>query len=392
MSALSSKAELLLVTNDPSLTETGGSHAAKGLDFQRWWAVLRMVELRRMDRDFLLLFEAVQDVTELNSHSAPTAVTVYQVKKKDTGLWSWPMLTGTAVPKPVKRVAKTKSPTKATAKGTTAPFAKVGDSILGKLHRSVFAFPSMAVEGYFISNVGCNIPLAAGGNSATAMPHNLNALAPDYMKLLSDALTSLGSTSSSIPDLSKLKLKTVAIHPNDLSSPVIAAVLDMLNAKSPEHAPQARAFAEALVMKISPLGRHTQQCATFEDLVQERGFGRIEFDEALSLLQTTPDRLTLLKRLITQLQNEGLDFVNAMAIETHATRLAREQLTGITPQTQATYEFCDTWISSNPPKIPLRGWCDAALAALEGRFNDYRANEILACFLMRAVIKCVDLN
>lgn len=392
MSALSGKAELLLVANDPSLTETGGGHAAKGLDFQRWWAVLRMVELKRMDRDFLLLFEAVQDVTELNSPSVPTAVTVYQVKKKDTGLWSWSMLTGTTEPKPVKGVAKAKSSTKTLAKGATAPFAKVGDSVLGKLHRSVFAFPSMAVEGCFISNAGCNIPLATGGNSATAMPHNLNALAPSYMKLLSDALTSLGSASSLAPDLSKLKLKTVAIHPNDLSSPVVAAVLEMLNAKSPEHAPQARAFAEALVMKVSPLGRHTQQCATFEDLVQERGFSRAEFDEALSQLQAVPDRLALLRRLIAQLQNEGLDFVNVMALDTQATRLAREQLAGITPETQAMYEFCDTWIASNPPSSPFREWCDAALAALEGSFSGYRDNEMLARFLMRAIVKCVDLS
>lgn len=79
-------AELLLVANKPGLTETGGGHGAKGVDFQRWWAVLRMVELEQAGEiDFLLLFETVQDVTELDSSYTPSRARVYQVKKKDRG-------------------------------------------------------------------------------------------------------------------------------------------------------------------------------------------------------------------------------------------------------------------------------------------------------------------
>ena len=123
MTIATGAAEVLLVANKPGLTETGGGHGAKGVDFQRWWAVLRLLELEQSNApDFLLLFEAVQDVTELDSVSAPTKAAIYQVKKKDTGTWSWSVLTGTSVPKQPKAAKKTKSATSAPAAPTpTAP-------------------------------------------------------------------------------------------------------------------------------------------------------------------------------------------------------------------------------------------------------------------------------
>lgn len=74
--------EMLIVANKPGLTESGGGHNTKGVDFQRWWAILRMVEMEAEGHsDYLLLFEAVQDVTELDSSTTPTKARIYQVKE-----------------------------------------------------------------------------------------------------------------------------------------------------------------------------------------------------------------------------------------------------------------------------------------------------------------------
>ncbi|EMM6647047.1 MULTISPECIES: dsDNA nuclease domain-containing protein [Gammaproteobacteria] len=114
MTTSAGAAEILLVANKPGLTETGGGHGAKGVDFQRWWAVLRMVEMEQANEpDFLLLFESVQDVTELDSVISPTRARVYQVKKKDRGEWSWSVLTGVSSPpkkKSLKAASKAAAP------------------------------------------------------------------------------------------------------------------------------------------------------------------------------------------------------------------------------------------------------------------------------------------
>lgn len=380
-------AELLLVANKPGLTETGGGHGAKGVDFQRWWAVLRMVEMERANEpDFLLLFETVQDVTELDSVNTPTRARVYQVKKKDRGEWTWSVLTGTTAP-PKKKSSTTASKT------VTPTFTKVSDSALGKLQLSLAAFNKLPVEAYFISNAGCDIPLAAGGNAATSMPCSLADFAPEHSQLLAQALHSLSVDGSPVPDLTKLKLKRVAIHPDEPSSYVIKSALELLTQRSPPHAGQAASFVESLVTKISPLGRHTDTCSSFGDLVKQRGFARHEFISALGALETIPDQSAYLNDWLTQLQSEGMDFMVVTAMRAQAARVVREQLTGATlPVVQFLHDFCDVWLDANARGLGLRPYFEAGLAALRQDFSSFRDAELLARFAMRAIKKCVDPN
>lgn len=379
-------AELLLVANKPGLTETGGGHGAKGVDFQRWWAVLRMVELEHANEpDFMLLFEAVQDVTELDSANTPTHARIYQVKKKDRGEWSWSVLTGTTAP-PKKSKA-------ANSKAAIPTFTKVSESALGKLQLSLSAFNKLPVEAYFISNAGCDIPLATGGNAATSMPCALADFAPEHAQLLTQALHSLSATGSPVPDLTKLKLKKVAIHPDEPSSHVIKSALALLMDRSPPHAGQAASFVESLVTKISPLGRHTDTCSSFDELAKQRGFSRQDFLSALGALETIPDHSAYLSDWLIQLQKEGMDFMVVTAIRAEAARVMREQLTGATlPAVQPLHDFCDAWLDSNKRGPDLRPYFEAALAALRKEFSGFRDAELLARFAMRAIKTCVDPN
>jgi len=382
-------AEVLLVANKPGLTETGGGHGAKGVDFQRWWAVLRMLELEQSNApDFLLLFEAVQDVTELDSVSVPTKAAIYQVKKKDNGTWSWSMLTGISAPKRPKAAKKVKSAasTPAAPKPTAAPsFDKVGDSILGKLHLSLTAFEKLPAEGIFISNAGCDVPLASGANAATSLPCALSDLATDHAQILTDALHTLGAAGAPIPDLKSVRLARVAIHPDDPSAPTVTKALELLTQRSPGHAAQAQAFVESLVMKVSALGRRTATCATFADLVEERGFSRAEFHSALSSLATIPDRNALFESWLTKLQQEGFDFRVLTTMRMAAARTAAERLTGASPEAFEIDAFCDSWAQANACGSDLKPYVDAALVAMKARFGQFRDEELLARFVMRAV-------
>ncbi|SPA34053.1 conserved hypothetical protein [Cupriavidus taiwanensis] len=390
MDVINCAAELLLVANNPKYSETGGGHAAKGVDFPRWWAVFRMMELEKANEpDFLLLFESIQDVAELDSPSRPTRARVYQVKKKDAGTWTWSVLTGTVAPK--TPTATPKKSTKAAASAKAPSFEKVPDSPLGKLHLSLSAFNALPVEGVFLSNAGCDFPLASGGSAATTMPCSLADLAVDHVQLLTDAFASL-SPGSRPPDLARLKLQKVAIHPDNLTAPAIATALELLNERSPEHAGQAKAFVESLVMQLSPLTRRTDNCLSFEDLVKERGFSRNAFLAALATLETVPDRLVLLDIWLKQLQAEGLDFMTITSVRVAAARAQQDRLLGGTELSKEIDNFCDAWIAANPWTSSLRLFVEAALAALKVKFSAHRDYDLMARFVMRAITKCVDQN
>lgn len=392
MSSINGAAELLSVANNPKYSESGGGHGAKGVDFSRIWAVFRMMELEKAkEPDFLLLFESVQDVAELDSVTAPTRVKVYQVKKKDSGTWTWSVLTGTVEPKPPPtpstKTAKAKS---APAKSPKAPdFTKVPESVLGKLHLSLNAFTALPVEGVFLSNQGCDFPLKAGGSTATTMPCSLADLAADHVQLLTEAFASL-SPGGPPPDLTRVKLQKVAIHPDNLNAPAIEAALDLLNERSPGHAGQAKAFVESLLMKILPLTRRTDACLSFDELVKERGFSRGSFIAALAALETVPDRNALFNDWMNQLQAEGLDFMTITSVRVAATRAQRDRLIGETDVSREIDDFSDAWIAANPPTSKLRPFVEAALAELKVQFSAHRDNDLMARFVMRAITKCVD--
>lgn len=373
---------------------TFGGHGAKGVDFSRIWAVFRMMELEKANEpDFLLLFESVQDVAELDSVTAPTRVKTYQVKKKDSGIWTWSVLTGTVEPK-----AKPASSTKA-AKAKAAPaklpkvpdFKKVPESVLGKLHLSLNAFTALPVEGAFLSNQGCDFPLKTGGSTATTMHCSLADLAADHVQLLTDAFASL-SPAGPPPDLTRLKLQKVAIHPDNLNAPAIEAALDLLNERSPGHAGQAKAFVESLLMNILPLTRRTDTCLSFDELVKERGFSRGSFIAALAALETVPDRNALFNDWMNQLQVEGLDFLTISSVRVAATRAQQERLMGGTDVSREIDDFSDAWIVANPPISKLRPFVEAALAELKVQFSALRDSDLIARFVMRAITKCVDPN
>lgn len=395
LSITNGAAELLSVANNPKYSESGGGHGAKGVDFSRIWAVFRMIELEKAaEPDFLILFESVQDVAELDSAIAPTRAKVYQVKKKDSGTWTWSVLTGTVEPKaPPAPSSKTVKAKAALSKPPKAPdFKKVPDSVLGKLHLSLNAFTALPVEGIFLSNQGCDFPLDAGGSTASTILCSLADLAAGHVQLLTDAFASL-SPGGPPPDLTRVKLQKVAIHPDNLNAPVIEAALDLLNERSPCHAGQAKAFVESLVMKISPLTRRTNTCLSFAALVKERGFSRSSFVAALAALETVPDRNALFNDWMNQLQNEGVDFMTISSVRISATRAQQDRLIGGTDASRKIDDVSDAWIAANQPTSKLRPFVEAALAALKVQFstthNDY---DLIARFVMRAITKCVDPN
>lgn len=385
--------EMLIVANKPGLTESGGGHNTKGVDFQRWWAILRMVEMEAEGHsDYLLLFEAVQDVTELDSSTTPTKARIYQVKKKDRGEWSWSTLTGTTEPK---------TPKKPKAKGTAAKakpatpllLEKIASSALGKLHISLAEFSALDAEAFFVSNAGCDIPLLSGTNAATAMPCSAAEFAAEHLALLSKALQSISGTGKPIPDLKKLSVKRVAVHPDAPEDYVVKAAFDLLGKRSAPHASQAGAFVDALFIKVAPLGRRTATCSTYEQLVAQRGFSRADFLSALGELQNVPDVAGNLEHWLLQLQVEGLGFMEVTRLRTRAANILREQLTGTLPNIAKDVDAaCDSWVATNKCGSSPKQYLEAGAAAMKGLFSTQPEEELMARLLIRALKRCVDPN
>lgn len=373
--------EIFDISSREDLAEAGGGHGQKGVDFQRYWALMRIFELEESGKeDFLFLFEAVQDVAEFDSSSSPTAVRVYQVKKKDRGEWSWNGLT--KLPKPTSKSSVDKS-----------RLSKIKESPIGKLYASVIAFRQIMSTGYFISNAGCGLPLNGGGNAATSLPCSLSSIELGYQTLLTDGLKTLTDSGMPIPDLARMHVERVSLPPDDPRTHLIGVVAKFLDKKSPRHAGQARSLVDSLMAKIGPLGARTQPCKTFDELKSRRGFSRNKLREALGDLEELPDSLSYLDQWLSQLGTDGMDFMERTSIKAAAAGFYRRQVMGShSAQEEALLRDCDRWLDVNRQDGTLFEFFTKAYSDLSARHASFKKAEVFAHFALRAITKCVDLT
>ena len=376
--------EVLIAATDPDISETGGGHNQKGIEFQKNWAVVKMFAMRQAGfPDFLFLFEAVQDVAILNSSISPTTIEVFQIKKKDRNEWTWAALTNLHVPSD-----QTKTPSKGQK---TKPLEGVAASPLGKLFMSLAVFKELECSGAFISNAGCDLQIAAGGNVATSLPVDLTVLPDHFKKLLQDALATIQKPGHAVADLSKIQLEKVELPVDGAQTYTIGIVHTFLSKTSPQHAGQAQSFLESLLAKLGPLGAKTAKATTIDDMKSRHGFSSEEFDSALGDLEQTLDVAFFINIWLNQLATEGMDFVSVSRIRMAASGIYRRLVTSTSlPGETEIDAACDAWLSANPATAPLLSFLEQGVAHLQTQFSHTRISELQAHFLIRTIETCAD--
>jgi len=374
--------EILEVSNNKHLAESGGAHNQKGIEFQKNWAIVRMITLEDGSApDFLFLFEAIQDVAVLDSVENPTKIEIYQVKKKDRGEWTWAGLTKLHTPTDPAKQSKAK----------VKPLTDVEESPIGKLHAAVRAFGLIDSSGRFISNAGCDLFMADGSSAATSTPVALDALPAHFQKLLKEALATLQKPEDSAPDLSKLTVEKVCIPVDDAATYTIGKAHAFLAKRSPSHAGQAQSFVESLLAKLGPLGANTAICKTFEETKSRHGYSRKEFIDALGALQQVPNMEAHLDAWLTQLQHEGMGAMEATSIRVAATGIYRRQVMGSQlAEASQIVVACDSWLMDKKDPPVLLPFFEEALDHLQNEFPFVKKAELRAYFALRAIAKCVD--
>lgn len=372
--------EVFRVSTDADLAETGGGHNQKGVDFQRAWAISRMFEMEDAgEEDFLFLFEAIQDVAILNSSSAPSSARIFQVKKKDRGEWEWSNLTN--LPAPGKKPRKN-----ATPKG-------IGDSPLGKLYAAVLAFKKLRSSGSFLSNAGCNLPLEGGGNAATSVSCDLSKLDAGHLELLKEGLETLHEAGMAQGcDPASIAIEKVDMPPGAPMTHLHGIVLGFLAKRSPPHAGQAKALADALMAEVGPLGGRTDSCSSFDEIRKQKGYSRSDFRNALGKLEELPDFKALAEDWLDALVSEGgMDFMERTSAEIAMGNIYRRQVMGgISPVDEALVADCDRWLASNKPGSRLTDFFNEARASLAPSHPSFKSADLTAHIALRAVRKCVD--
>lgn len=364
--------EIFSMSQDPSISEVGGGHGQKGVDFQRFWAIVRIFELKSDGAaDFLLLFESVQDVAELDSETSPNRIDIYQIKKKDGGEWSFNALTG--LPKPDGRKKK-----------VVPTVASVESSPLGKLYKAGLAFQYLDSNVHFVSNAGCDLPLAGSGMASGHMKCVASDLDAAHTQALAEGLALLHATPGSSPDLKRLALRKTTLHPDEPLFLALGAAVDYLSKNLPAHAGQAKALVEALFMQFSTLGRQTAPVGSFDELRQQRGFSMAELNSALATLKDVPDLKEHFDGVLASLSLEGLPTLRKLGINVGASKYFSNLVSGATTdQERALIGDCVQSAPLVSAATPLLPALESEVQRLVTLHPGFKETEIFAYLLIQ---------
>ncbi|MBY3181410.1 DUF4297 domain-containing protein [Rhizobium laguerreae] len=384
--------EVLQAIGNPKISESGGGHNNKGIEYQKNWAIVKMIALRQEGAgDFLFLFEAVQDVAILDSTTSPTTIDIYQVKKKDRNEWKWSALT--MLHQPADPAETTPAGKPKAKKIKQKPLEDFADSPIGKLFGAISAFTTLKSSGTFVSNAGCDLELEGGGNAATSLPVELSSLPPQYRDLLQSALDKVHGTSSQKIELSAMRVEKAELAVEDPQTHAIGIASAFLSALSPKHAGQASSFVMALLAKLGPLCSKTAKAKTLDKMASRHGFSYHEFNAALADLEQLPDVDKLLDDWLNKLINESFDFMDITRIRLESAAIQRRILTGTSlPHEPSIKASCDAWLAANGMFYPLKSFIGDGLQHLKAVFPRIKDTELQAHLLLRAIQKCVDPN
>lgn len=364
--------ELFSMSQNPALAEAGGGHGQKGVDFQRFWAMVRIFELKQEGaEDFLILFESVQDVAELDSETAPTRIDIYQVKKKDGGEWSFNLLTGLSKPDArKKKVAPTR--------------AVIEKSPIGKLYLAGQACQHLESAVHFVSNAGCDLPLATSGAASKHLACLAADLDAQHTAALEESLALLHASPGAIPDLKRLSLRKTTLHPDDPVRLALGAAVEYLTKNMPSHAGQAKALVDALFMQLSTLGRQTEPVKSFAELRLQRGFSMGEMDAALGALTNVPDLKAHIDIMLDGLTQEGLATIRKLGINVGVSKYFSNLVSGTSSAEErmligACTGMADELLLANPMLPAL----EANVKELAPSHTAYRDTEVFAYLLIQ---------
>lgn len=364
--------EIFSLSQDPAVAEAGGSHGQKGVDFQRYWAILRIFELKEVGAsDFLLLFESIQDVAEFDSEISPTRVDIYQIKKKDSGEWSFNGLTGMLKPDGRKK--------------KVAPMlSKVEKSPVGKLYKAGLAVRQLDASAHFVSNAGCDLPLARSGTASSLLKCLASELDASHASSLAEGLALLHATPGEIPDLKRLALRKTTLHPDNPHLLALGAATAYLSKYLPASAGQAKAFVDALFVQLSALGRQTEPVTSFEELRRQRGYSIAELDAALTDLKGVPDLKSHLDSVLVGLLHEGLPPLRRITVDIGVAKYFSALVSGAWGTDElALIDECAKAAPSLMGAAPLLPALEAEVARIAALHTAFKKTEVFAYLLIQ---------
>ncbi len=271
----------LLIRCEPR--EKAGPRSADRFDYQKDWAICRLLILHESGDAYLIAFDIFDDVVVLNSAAEPDSVSFFQVKTRENP------------PMRLSDMLRRKN-------GKNGPLP----SMLGKLYFNKISFPDHTRALTLVSNVPFDVELCDGAAKSTSK-HSLccNELNQTSRALAARQLKEEHALAEepAFADFTYLEVSDLPLRGHDTHTRgKLAEFLERLN---PSGTFKISLVYRTIADEVKRKNNYHAEVNTFEAFVREKAIGRAAFTEILRRVGAYEDFDAMWARVEGRLNSEG---------------------------------------------------------------------------------------
>jgi hypothetical protein len=290
----------LIVQKKPR--ETSGPRSANRFEFQKSWALCRLLELHQSGQDYLIVFDYHDDVLVLDSSTDPNRIDFYQIKTKQSGHW-------------------TRSALLSQEQGKDGLLP----SILGKLTQNKLEFPEHTGNLTLVSTQG--FQLAVKGHAASIVQEVcLKELDDKELAAIHKAIRKEHKLDKDMDCADCTHLTVTSLSLGDHPNHAMGILGQFLSALYPNEKVQLPAIYRALSDEIKRKTNVEKLPSDFAELCSHRSISRGVFEKMLQDVKPSGEFDAAVQEAMTRLQHEDVPFDSVREIRLACTTYEIERM------------------------------------------------------------------
>lgn len=282
--------------------DRSGPRSANRFDYQDDWALCLLLELHERGRDYVVVFDYLDDVLVLDSASDPQAAIFYQVKTKASGNWT--------------RSALVKQ-----GQGHPGQLP----SIIGKLYSNYEHLPDETEGLELVSNAHFKLKLQEGGSSIGMTSVQFDSLDETERQGFAESLESELGAPTNYDGLRLLVYQTSDLSLQGHVDHALGKLTNFLDRVPETTTKGAAAFYRTLKGEISRRAKAERSIGTFEELCRYRAISRAHFEDMLNKILLVNEAPSVVDELRHRLNAETVPYHQVSRICSNARKFITDR-------------------------------------------------------------------
>ncbi|MBG8555743.1 dsDNA nuclease domain-containing protein [Hymenobacter guriensis] len=268
--------------------EKGGSTASNRFDYQKNWAICKILELHAKPDDYLVSFEYHDDIIIFDSSLDPQKISFFQVKTQTEKVTHWKI--GDLLKRSKNKAGQLKN------------------SYLGKMYDNIIKYKGQVESLCFVTNAKIKGSLSNNVNCDDVLGFKCGELCDVDLNKILDGLKIEYSLSDlgNFKDIMFFKVGQLSIAKHDQLAK--AELADFIEAKFPGKKYQVVTLYKNIFEEVRRKSNVEETITDFQTLKEKKSISRDDFEKYLAMV-TSDDKLELtISRVEGRLNAEQIDF------------------------------------------------------------------------------------